>query len=177
MDIIDINNRERECLRAYPDPNYPGFMRIQFKRYHEWYTIAEFIELNPKLKHLTKNAPKLPEDVVGVVTSSGKNFLSDTSQKWQPNSYLGFFAWVSRGKGEGQKRTVVKNTKTIVYIDQEWDVKPDKTSQYVISHNIHETEVMGNTLPQEDMKKLEERARKMDIERGLKPAPRQYTKK
>jgi hypothetical protein len=166
MKIIDINGMEREVQKVMPDPHYPGFMRIEFRRHHEWYTLEEFVKYNPTLKDLTKNAPTVAQDVVGVVTSSGRDYLADKSQTWKPNDYLGMFVWISRGKGEGQKRTVVKNDKYHLYIDKPWDTKPNATSQYVVSFNIQTVRAMGNILPSENMKKLERIALKLDKQRG-----------
>lgn len=165
MKIIDINGSEREAQKVYPDPLYPGFMRIQFKRYHEWYTLDEFVKFNPTLKNLLKGAPEVPEDIVGVVSRAGANFLVDANLDLKPNAYLNFTCWISRGKGEAQKRLVVENTKNKLVVDKPWAVRPNTTSQYVLSHNVQDVKAMGNTLPVEDMKELERRALKMDRDR------------
>jgi hypothetical protein len=166
MKIIDINGTEREAQKVYPDPTYPGFMRVEFRRHHEWYSLAEFLEFNPTLKNLTENAPATPTEVVGVVTSSHPANLVDKSQKWLPNAYLGMFVWISRGKGEGQKRTIIKNDSTRLYLDKPWDIKPNTSSQYVISYNVQDVKNMGNVLPSENMKDLEKKALKLDKQRG-----------
>jgi hypothetical protein len=166
MKIIDINGSEREVQNAYPDPHYPGFMKIEFRRHHEWYSIPEFLEFNPTLDKLVQNAPAAPDEVVGVVTTSGKDYLTDTKQNWQPNAYIGMYVWISRGKGEGQKFVISKNTTNRVYINKTWTTKPNTSSQYVISYNIQEVKAMGNVLPSADMKELEQRALKLDKQRG-----------
>ena len=166
MKIIDINGSEREVQAVAPDPHYPGFMKIEFRRHHEWYSIPEFLEFNPTLKALTENAPATPDEVVGVVSSSGPNYLTDSKQAWKPNTYLGMFVWISRGKGEGQKRTVVKNTKNRLYLDKPWDTQPNPTSQYVVSYNIQAVKAMGNVLPTANYKDLEKKALQMDKKRG-----------
>lgn len=167
MKIIDINGTEREVQTVGPDPKYPGFVRVQFRRHHEWLTIKEFLDKNPDLKDVVKNAPKPPADVVGIVTTSTKNSLKDTNQKWTDNAYLGMWLWISRGQGEGQKRTIVKNSKNTLTLDKDWDTKPNKTSQYVITYNVQDSaRAMGNNLPQEDMKALERRAIAIDKKYG-----------
>ena len=56
--------------------------------------------------------------------------------------------WISRGTGEGQQRTVLKNTKNTLYLNKDWKIKPDKTSQYVLSRNVKDNiQAQGNTLP------------------------------
>lgn len=151
MKIIDINGNTRDCEKAFPDPTYPGYMRVEFKTvvrsHHVWYPISEFIKNNPELENLTKSAPAVMDDVVGVVSSSTETGLTDKKQKWKENAYVGFPLWVSRGTGEGQIRTVTANTHNALTIDKKWEVKPDKTSQYVLSYNIHDPQPLENALP------------------------------
>jgi hypothetical protein len=154
MKIVDINGITRECKEVKQDPNYPGFISIVYpsKRVAgetrtEWYPIAEFMAKNPDLKELKNMAPPPPPDTLGVVTKSGKDHLKDATQKWKPDIYVGFTVWISRGIGEGQTRIVVKNTKNVIYVDKPWDEIPDKTSQFVISLNIHDPAALGNSLP------------------------------
>jgi hypothetical protein len=166
MKIIDINGSEREVKSAAPDPTYPGFMKVEFRRHHEWYSIKEFLQFNPTLSSLTNSAAPEAPDVVGVLTSATKTSLSDSSQDWDDNIYAGYFVWISRGKGEGQKRTILKNNKSKLTLDKAWDTIPNKTSQYVVSQNIHEVKSFGNSLPSEDMKALEKRSIEMDKQSG-----------
>lgn len=154
MKIIDINGEERECESASPDPKFAGYMKVEFEsknrsgyKHSEWYPIADFIKNNPTLKNLTTKAVKVVSDDLGVVTSAKKDSLTDLSKKWNINDYVDFPIWISRGKGEGQTRKVVKNTKNTIYVDKPWDVVPNKLSQYVLSHNVHDPQVRGNMLP------------------------------
>lgn len=155
MNIIDINGNKRECAEAYPDKDYPGYMRVEFKTgvrsHHEWYPIDEFIKNNPNLKKMTIDAPRVIEETLGIVSSSNKNELTDKKQKWELNIYVGFPVWISRGLGEGQVRTITTNTSNTLVIDKPWKISPNKTSQYVISHNIHDPQIRGNTLPEMDI--------------------------
>lgn len=167
MKIIDINGEERECIRIYPDPKFAGYMKAEFKSknrvgytHTEWYPIADFVKNNPKLKDLTKDAPKVADDDLGVVTSATKMTLSDNTKGWKENQYLGFPVWISRGKGEGQTRSVIKNTKKTLTIDKAWEILPDKTSQYVLSYNIHDPQVRGNILPRSGEQQLTKRGLK-----------------
>ncbi len=154
MKIIDVNGNERECVSATPDKGFPGYMKIEFKSkirkdYHhsEWYPVNEFVKNNPKLAHLAKGAPKPPKEDLGVVTSASKTSLTDKKKKWKTNNFAGYPLWISRGKGEAQTRKIISNTKNTLTINQPWKVIPDKTSQYVISFNVHNPQVMGATLP------------------------------
>ena len=152
MKIIDINGYERDCVRAYPDKEWPGYMRVEFKTevrsHHIWYPIADFIKNNPQLEELTKGAPPVIKEVVGVVSGSTDTELTDKKQKWEKDSYKDFPVWISRGKGEGQVHTVIANTSNTIIVDKEWDIKPDKTSQYVLSFDVHDPQPQGNTIPE-----------------------------
>lgn len=151
MKIIDINGEERNCVKTYPDPDYAGYMKVEYKNavrsHHEWYPIEDFLKNNPDLSKLIKNAPPIIGEVVGVVTKSTKIGLTDRNQKWDENIYKGFPVWISRGNGEGQTRGIVSNTKNSIIVDRPWDAQPDKSSQFVISKNIHTPKAFGNTLP------------------------------
>jgi hypothetical protein len=154
MKIIDINGQERECLTIDSDPTYPGFIKVVYASRREpgttrieWYPMMDFIKQNPSLKDSIKNTTPPAKDDLGVVTKSGKDHLKDSTKKWQTNCYAGFSVWISRGKGEGQIRTVLKNTFNALFINKPWDTKPDKTSQYVVSLNIKNPSPLANTLP------------------------------
>lgn len=186
MKIIDINNQERECEDAYLDPKWPGYVTVKFISKHrkghshtEWYPIDKFVANNPKLEYIVKNKniPTSPiEEIAGVVTGADSDSLRDSTANWTKNAYSGFYVWISRGKAEGQVRTILSNTAKSIKIDKPWDKpRPNKTSQYAIVSNIGDVKAQGNSLAIEDIKKLEEKARKLDLERGREPAPKQYT--
>lgn len=186
MKIIDINNRERNCEKVFLDPHWPGFVTVLFVsktrpgyKHTEWMPIEQFFNNNPHLKDKVTNDDtpiKRPPQIAGEVSSATKDSLTDKTRSWVTNVYAGMYVWISRGKGEGQIRTILKNTKTRVTIDKPWDTRPDDTSQYSLVYNKPTTPPAGNTLPVAELRKFEERARKFDLERGITPAPRQYTK-
>ena len=154
MKIVDINGEERECVSVSPDPKFAGYMKVEFASknrvgytHSEWYPVSDFIKNNPTLKNLTTKAKKVINDDLGVVTSAKKDSLTDKSKKWNDNDYVGFPLWISRGKGEGQTRTVLNNTKNTLFINKPWKEVPNGTSQYVLSYNVHDPQVRGNTLP------------------------------
>lgn len=147
MQIIDINGTERNCQKATPDPTYPGYMRIEFKSHHEWFTIKEFLSANPTLAYLTTGATTPPDDDLGVVTSATTASLEDSQKKWRVDDYLGFTVWISRGLGESQTRHITKNSHNTLYIDQPWEIVPDQSSQYVLTHEVHDSVIHGNSLP------------------------------
>lgn len=164
MKITDTNGNERECTKVSLDKDYPGYVKADFKSkvrkdytHSEWFPVDEFIKLNPKHKGVVKGKHAPIEEDYGIVTSSGNLFIKDTSKNWKKNIYAGFPLWISRGTGEGQQKTVMKNTKNTLYVDKEWKIKPDKTSQYVLSRNVQDNiEAQGNTLPDLASKKMME---------------------
>ncbi len=152
MKIVDINGKQRECVKAFVDKKWPGFMRVEYqtavRQHHEWYEIDKFIKNNPDLAHLAKDAPEVTQETLGVVTSSNKKSLKDSKQNWSENAYAGMPVWISRGLGEGQVRNILSNTKNTLALDKAWEILPNKTSQYVISYNIPDhAQAWGNTLP------------------------------
>lgn len=170
MIIIDINGSQRECANVYPDKDYPGFIKAEFvtklRSYSEWYPIEEFKNRNPNLQHILKGVQIEAKDVTGTASRSTDTTLSDSQQKWEINIYAGFPMWISRGKGEGQTRTILSNTKNTIVIDKVWDVKPNRFSQYVISRNIRDdVKPAGNILTEEEIHKFELKAKKMDRDR------------
>lgn len=157
MLIIDINNQERDCQEIKIDPQWPGFITVKYisknrqnQEHLEWYPIKEFMAKNPTLSKTLGNIPDLPKDDLGIVTHSGEYYLEDTTKNWSNNLYAGFFVWISRGAGESQVRLIKSNTKNNLTIDRPWDILPDTKSQYVISYNIHDVKILGNTLPQSE---------------------------
>lgn len=183
MKIKDINGTDRDCQKAYIHPNWPGFVTVEFVSKHrkgykhtEWYPIDQFLQQNPTLTNIVKPAGQTNSaEVVGVVSRAGKTSLTDQGKNWQKNIYAGYVVWISRGAGEGQVRTIIKNSATALTIDQSWTTLPDQTSQYVVTKTLGDVKAAGNQLPETELKELEERARKMDLERGREPAKRQYT--
>ncbi|OGD83150.1 hypothetical protein A2572_03835 [Candidatus Collierbacteria bacterium RIFOXYD1_FULL_40_9] len=185
MKVIDINNKERDCLKVYFDPKWPGYATVNFASKsrpdttrQEWYPLADFLIKNPELKHLFTNAPeKSAEEVSGTGTATGDNYLVDEKVNWQENIYAGYNLWISRGPGEGQTRVILSNTNNKLIIDKPWDTPPNHLSQYTIVQNLTITpKAVGNTLPLAELQEFEEKARKMKSDLGLEPPPRQYTK-
>lgn len=170
MKIIDLNGKEKECEKAYPDPDWPGYMRVEYKNprrsYHVWYPIEEFKKNNPNLEGLVKDAYIPPPEITGIVSSSTDITLTDKTQSWVINTYAGFPVWISKGQGEGQVRTVLSNTYDTLVIDKKWDTKLNKFSQYVLSRNIHEQmRATGNISAQEIQHQYKLKAKKINQDR------------
>ncbi|OGK27161.1 hypothetical protein A3D80_03005 [Candidatus Roizmanbacteria bacterium RIFCSPHIGHO2_02_FULL_40_13b] len=154
LTVTDINGSLRECLNITHDMTYPGYVRVEFASnrtapatYFEWYPVDDFIQNNPNLIHIVKKSKQPAHDDLGVVSHATVTTIIDKTKKWKPGIYKGFPVWISRGTGEGQVRNVIENTHNSLTVDKKFDLKPDKTSQYVLSHNIHNATVMNNTVP------------------------------
>jgi len=185
MQITDLNGKLRDCLRVFLDPTWPGYVSVEFARKSdptqtriEWMPTSDFALRNPDLKDLFKDKSTAPApDTAGVVTTTGKDTLVDSKASWGVNAYAGYYVWISRGPGDGTTRTILKNTENVLYVDKPWDKKPTYDSQYAIVAKLPTNHSpSGQVLPITELRKLEEKARKMDIKAGRKPAPRQYTK-
>lgn len=155
MNITDGNGNLRECISVAPDPNFPGYMKVQFESknrpgytHSEWYPIVDFLKNNPTLSNLVQGIKHVYYEDLGVVSRGGKEFLQDISKNWSGDIFVDTPVWISRGKGEGQQRKVIRNNKNKLYVDKPWEVIPDKSSQYVVSINVRkDIKPMGNTLP------------------------------
>lgn len=154
MKIVDINNSERDCVDAAIDPNYPGFVKVDFESknrkgytHSEWYPIKEFIGKNPSFSKMTKDGKKIPEEDLGIVTSASSITIQDKTKQWDKNVFAGYCVWISRGPGEGQVRNVLNNSTDTLIVDRDWNIIPEKVSQYVISNNVHNPQPLGNDLP------------------------------
>lgn len=154
MIIVDVNGNKRDCVKVSPDDKWLGYMKVEYisklrkgEKHEEWYPKNDFIKNNPKLAHLVKGSPDAWKEDLGVVTHASNQTLTDKAKKWKSNEFAGYPLWISRGLGEGQMRMIVINSNNTLIIDKPWKTNPDKSSQYVISHNVHDPQVMGNTLP------------------------------
>jgi len=166
MLIIDINGAERACLSVRPDKDWPGYLKVQFKNkkrsYTQWYPVGDFKINNPQLAHLAKGATEPPPEVMGIVTKAAPRSVTDKMQKWETDLYIGIPVWISRGKGEGQVRTVIFNNNDTLTIDKEWEILPDETSQFIISYNVHNPQATGNTLAQSEIDSQVEKPKKKE---------------
>ncbi len=155
MQIVDINGNLRECLDLKTEDSYPGFIKVTYQskirknfQYDEWYPIDLFLKNNPQYKNLYGKKTSLPEEDLGRVSQASSLTLTDKTKKWFSNQFVNYPLWISRGKGEGQIRKIVSNSSDTLIIDKPWDITPNKTSQYVISFNVHNPPPLGNTLPE-----------------------------
>src|SRR3989344_9606608 len=100
MVITDINGKQRECVKAYPDKDYPGFIKVEYKNerrsYNEWYPVDEFLAKNPDFNDTGEEIKHEAPEIAGIVTLSTDITLTDKTQNWAKNTYIGFPVWISR---------------------------------------------------------------------------------
>lgn len=149
MKIVDINGNTRDCLSIKPDDKWPGYIKVEFAKHVEWYPKKDFVKNNPQLVNIVKGTPDGWKEDLGRVSLASNQTLTDKTKKWQSNEFAGYPLWISRGIGEGQTRSIIMNSNDTLIINKPWKTIPDKSSQYVISHNVHDPQIMGNTLPVE----------------------------
>lgn len=71
-------------------------------------------------------------EVNGTATSAGASTLTDSTQSWTVNAYVGMTVHIIGGAGDNQSRTVVSNTATTITVNSPWLTALDATSQYTI---------------------------------------------
>ena len=154
MQIIDINGNKRDCIEIFIDKKWPDQVSVIFEskirkgeKHTEWFPMEDFIKFNPQMKNLIMGKGHEVAEDLGVVSSSGAKLIKDGKKNWQQNVFVGFPLWISRGTGEGQIRAIVENNHNTLFVDKDWKIQPDNTSQYVISYNVHNPKVLGNNLP------------------------------
>jgi len=167
---MDVNGVSRECVKIALDSKFLGYVKVDFESknrkgfvYSEWYPKADFIKNNPNLAKLVKVSSKQPKDDLGRVSLASLTTLTDKSKKWKRDEFVGSPLWISRGRGEGQTRTIVSNSEDTLIIDKAWKSVPNNTSQYVISYNVHDPQVLGNILPPLSKPKKLKKLRKLRV--------------
>jgi len=67
----------------------------------------------------------------GTASSGAGTSLTDSTQAWTVNEYVGDFLAITGGTGENQVRRITSNTATALTVAT-WTVNPDNTSTYAI---------------------------------------------
>ena len=81
------------------------------------------------------------DKVIGSPTASDASSLTDNSQTWKPGEHRGQWVLLTAGRGFGQYRRVVDNTKDTLTLEEPWRVQPDPTTRYALGdyyvENLH----------------------------------------
>lgn len=70
--------------------------------------------------------------------------LTDTTQKWEDDQYVGATVLITHGKGFGQYRIVTGNTEDTLHVEQPWRVLPDASSEYAVGGYFTENALYNN---------------------------------
>lgn len=79
-----------------------------------------------------------------TVTGTSTVALGDTTKTWTFDRYANYQIRITGGTGIGQRRRIVGNTASIVFIDSKWTTTPDATSTYSIYGNTDNIYLFGN---------------------------------
>lgn len=76
------------------------------------------------------------QEVYGQVTGATANTMSDSTQSWVVDEWIGYLVTVVGGIGAGQTRAITGNTADTLTLDQPWETQPTSpTSHYEITEN------------------------------------------
>lgn len=78
----------------------------------------------------TKNGDGAEQN--GTVTSATNTTLTDNTQNWTVNAFVGMRVRIISGTGEDQVRVITANTATQVTVSSAWSENPDDTSEFTI---------------------------------------------
>lgn len=67
--------------------------------------------------------------------SDSPRLLADDDANWDVNHFTGMLVRIDEGTGAGQVRTLIGNSRNMLFPDEAWDVIPDDTSVYTILPN------------------------------------------
>lgn len=78
----------------------------------------------------------------GTATSGGASTITNTGASFGTDSkYVGAKIKIIGGTGNGQSRTILSHTGTVISVTSNWDIQPDNTSRYVVYATPYWTEV------------------------------------
>ena len=89
-----------------------------------WYGLPE-----PQTVYATGTA-------TSATTGSEPFTLTDTTQNWVPNAFVGYYVRITGGHGIGQVRVIIANTANTITLSQDWEAlsAPNSTSTYTITN-------------------------------------------
>lgn len=85
-----------------------------------------------------------PVEENGTATASDTTELTDDTQSWTDDEWIGYAVYIYSGTGEGQIREITDNDSTTLTVAT-WTTKPDATSKYVISYLNKQTVTIDGT--------------------------------
>jgi len=83
--------------------------------------------------------------VSGTATAGASTTLTDSGKAWSVNEQAGRLVRITGGTGNGQTRTIISNTATVLTVAAAWTVNPDATSVYSIWYSFANTNLDAGT--------------------------------
>ena len=79
-----------------------------------------------------------------TASSAGAKFLTNSGATMTTDRYANYQVRITSGTGIGQRRRIVGNNATTMWISRKWDITPDATSQYAIYGDTEKLWLSGN---------------------------------
>ena len=117
-----------------------------------WNNYFRFNEIHQAFRSTWENAEEVylvhggvrAEKTIGFTTGASATTLVDTRQDWKPDFYKGATVMILSGRGFGQYRRILGNTKDTLTLQKPWNVQPDSTSEYLASPLFTENAFFAN---------------------------------
>ena len=116
-----------------------------------WHNYFRFNEIHQAFRSTWENAEEVylvhggvRSKTISFATDGSVNTLSDTRQNWKPNFYHDATVLIISGRGFGQYRRVIGNTKDTLTLETPWNVEPDATTEYLVSALFTENAFFAN---------------------------------
>jgi prepilin-type processing-associated H-X9-DG protein len=116
-----------------------------------WHNYFRFNEIHQAFRSTWENAEEVylvhggvRSKTISFATGSSANALTDTRQNWKPDFYYDATVLIISGRGFGQYRRVISNTKDTLMLEKPWNVEPDSTTEYLVSALFTENAFFAN---------------------------------
>jgi len=116
-----------------------------------WNNYFRFNEIHQAFRSTWENAEEVylvhggvRSKTISFATNSSANTLVDAKQNWKPDFYYDATVLILSGRGFGQYRRVIGNTKDTLTLEKPWNVEPDSTTEYLVSQLFTENAFFAN---------------------------------
>lgn len=116
-----------------------------------WHNYFRFNEIHQAFRSTWENAEEVylvhggvRSKTISFATDSSARTLTDAKQNWKPDFYYDATVLIISGRGFGQYRRVLGNTKNTLTLEQPWHVEPDVTTEYLVSELFTENAFFAN---------------------------------
>ncbi len=116
-----------------------------------WHNYFRFNEIHQAFRSTWENAEEVylvhggvRSKTISFATGGSADTLVDKHQNWKPDFYHDATVLILSGQGFGQYRRVIGNTKDTLKLEKPWNVKPDSTTEYLVSALFTENAFFAN---------------------------------